>query len=178
MDKRLIVEFIPGIAFLIGNALGGLFLGAGLACLATVVAIVLRWRWDRDLPWLAIAIFALTLVLLIAGLIFDDTTFIKISATVGSLAFAVIIAVGMIPRPCLLKRSLGYKIKITDGGWQALHLSWILLSMARAMANETVWRSMSDNIWAIYNGLSDFAWFALFYVATSAIAHRYWNGPE
>ena len=31
MDKRLLVEFTPGIAFLIGNWLGGIFLGAGLA---------------------------------------------------------------------------------------------------------------------------------------------------
>lgn len=178
MDKRLLVEFIPGIAFLIGHALDGLFLGAGLATLATAVAIFLRWRWDKDLPWLAIAIFALTVVLVIAALIFEDATFIKISATVGSLAFAGIIAVGMIPRPSLLKRSLGYKMQITEVGWTTLHLTWIGLSVARAGLNEAVWRTLSDTIWAVYNGVSDFVWFALFYMVTSAIAHRHWNGPE
>jgi intracellular septation protein len=178
MDKRFIVEFIPGIAFLVGNALGGIFVGAGLAAAATVLAIVLRWRWDRSLPWLAISIFALTLVLLIAGLIFDDTTFVKVSATVGSLAFAAIIAAGTLMRPSLLKRTLGYKIRMSDRGWTLLHWTWVALSLVRAAINEIVWRNLSDNAWAIYNGVSDFAWIGLFVVVTWGMAHKFWNGAD
>ena len=57
MDNRFALELVPGVAFVIGSYAGGLFLGAGLAAAATVGAIWLRWRWDRSLPWLAIAIF-------------------------------------------------------------------------------------------------------------------------
>lgn len=178
MDRRFAIEFFPGIAFLIGNALGGLFVGAGLASIATLVAITLRWRWDRSLPWLAIAIFALTLVLLIAGLLFDDTTFVKISGTVGSLAFAAIVALGTFLQPSLLRRTLGYKLFMTARGWHVLHVAWIALSITRAAANEAVWRNATDNTWAIYNGFSDFAWFGLFFLITSLVANRYWNGPE
>ncbi len=178
MDKRFLIEFLPGLAFLIGNALDGIFLGAGLAALATVIAIVLRWKWDRSLPWLAISIFALTAVLLVAGLIFDDTTYVKVSNTVGSIAFAVIIGAGMLMRPSLLKRTLGYRIHMTDAGWRLLHWVWIAISLLRAGANEVMWRSFSDGVWAIYNGVSDFAWIGVMVVATSVIAHRFWNGPE
>ncbi|MEO0747115.1 MAG: septation protein IspZ [Pseudomonadota bacterium] len=178
MDKRLLVEFAPGIAFLIGNWLGGIFLGAGLAAVATGLAIALRWRWDRSLPWLAISIFGLTVVMLIAGLIFDDTTFVKVSNTVGSLAFAVIIASGLLMRPNLLKRTLGYKIHMSDAGWVTLHWVWIGISVMRAAANEVIWRNFSDSTWAIYNGVSDFAWIGVMVVATSVIAHKFWNGPE
>ena len=177
MDKRLIVELIPGPAFLIGNALGGIFLGAALGALATGLAIVLRWRWDRSLPWLAIAIFGLTVVLLALGLVLDDTTYVKLSNTIGSLVFAAIIAAGLLARPSLLERTLGHSIRMTAQGWSVLHGVWIALSLARAGANEVVWRMTSDQTWALYNGISDVGWIGLFVLATHLTAHRYWHEP-
>lgn len=177
MDKRLALELIPGPAFLLGNAIGGIFAGAGLAAVATTVAILLRWRWDRSLPLMAISIFALTLGFLAVGLVLDDATYVKLSNTLGSLAFAVIIAFGMLARPSLLRRTLGYSIHMTDDGWRVLHLTWIAISVARAAANEVMWRNVSDRTWAIYNGVSDIAWIALFFLATSVVANRFWNEP-
>jgi intracellular septation protein len=177
MDKRLMVELLPGPAFLIGNALGGIFLGAGLGALATALAILLRWRWDRSLPWLAVSIFGLTVILLALGLVLDDTVYVKLSNTVGSLAFAAIIAAGLFARPSLLERTLGHSIHMTARGWSALHGVWICLSLARAGANEIVWRTTSDQTWAIYNGVSDLAWIGLFVLATHLTAHRYWQDP-
>ncbi len=178
MDKRLVVELIPGPAFLIGNAVGGLFVGAGFAAVATALAIVLRWKWDRSLPWMAVSIFVLTLTLLAAGLVLDDANYVKLSNTVGSLAFAAIIALGMCLRPSLLRRTLGYSLHMTDQGWRVLHLGWITASLARAAANEVVWRNTSDRTWAIYNGVTDIAWIGVFFLITSAIAHRFWVEPE
>lgn len=34
MDKRLIVEFLPSPAFALGDAIGGIFTGAGLSAFA------------------------------------------------------------------------------------------------------------------------------------------------
>lgn len=175
MDKRLVIELIPGPAFLIGNALGGIFVGAGFATVATAVAITLRWRWDRSLPLMAISIFVLTLFLLIVGLVLDDTTYIKFSNTIGSLTFAAIIALGMLLRPSLLRRTLGYTIHMKAQGWHILHVGWISLSIMRAAANEIMWRNVSDDTWAIYNGVSDIAWIGVFFLVTSAVAHRYWD---
>jgi len=175
MDKRLVVELIPGPAFLIGNAIGGIFAGAGLAALATGDAILLRWRWDRALPLMAISIFGLTLVLLTVGLVLDDTAYVKLTNTIGSLAFAAIIGLGAFLRPSLLRRTLGYSIHMTPRGWRDLHVAWIGLSFARAVANEIVWRSSSDRTWAVYNGVSDIGWIALYFVVTSFLAHRHWD---
>lgn len=178
LDKRLVVEFLPGVAFLAGNALGGIFAGAGLAAMATVIAVALRWHWDRSLPWMAVSIFALTLILLLAGLALDDATFVKVAATVGSLAFAAIIGAGMILRPSLVQRTLGYRLAMTPQGWRMLEASWIGVSLLRAGTNEAVWRNASDQTWALYNGLSDFLWFGLFYLATSVVARRFWQDAE
>ena len=175
MDKRLALELIPGIAFLIGSYAGGLFTGAALAAIATTAVIWLRWRWDRSLPWLAIAIFSLTVILLLTGLIFDDTTFVKIAPTVGSLAFAAIIGCGYFLRPSLLERTLGYSLQMTRRGWRCLHSTWIGLSVVRAVANEMVWRKASEWTWALYNGLSDFVWIGAFFLVTWLVARVHWQ---
>lgn len=178
MDKRLLFELIPGPAFLVGNMIGGIFMGAGFATVATGLAIVLRWRWDRTVPLMAISIFALTIVLLSIGLVLNDATYVKVSNTVGSLAFAAIVGSGMFLDPSLLRRTLGYSLHMTVEGWRALHIVWIGLSVARAAVNEIVWRNVPDRTWAIYNGMSDIAWIALFFVTTSMVAHRYWDKPD
>ncbi len=178
MDKRFALELIPGISFVIGSYVGGLFLGAGLAAAATGAAIWLRWRWDRSLPWLAIAIFALTVALLLAGLAFDDTTLVKVSPTVGSLAFAVIIGSGYFLRPSLLQRALGYALQMTRRGWNVLHSVWIGLSVLRAALNEVIWRKASEWAWTLYNGLGDFLWLGLFFAVTWLVAHLHWQESE
>ncbi len=175
MDKRFWLELFPGVAFVIGSYAGGLFVGAGLAALATAGAIWLRWRWDRSLPWLAMAIFALTSALLLAGLALDDATFVKVAPTVGSLAFAAIIGGGFFLRPSLLERTLAYSLQMTRHGWDVLHLVWIALSVLRAALNEIVWRNASEWAWTLYNGLSDFAWLGLFFFVTWLVARAHWQ---
>lgn len=175
MDKRLVVELIPGPAFLVGNLLGGLFAGAIFATAATALAILLRWRWDKTLPLMALSIFGLTVVFLTVGLFLNDTTYVKVSNTAGSLAFAAIIGAGLWLRPSLLERTLGYSIHMTAPGWRRLHHAWIALSVVRALANEVMWRSFSDTVWAIYNGVSDVVWIGLFIGLTSLVAYRYWD---
>ncbi len=178
MDKRLAVEFVPGLAFVIGGLAGGLFAGAGLAAIATALSIWLRWRWDQSLPWLAIAILVLTLILLLAGLALDDTTFVKISPTIGSLVFAAIIGLGWFFRPSLLERTLGYTLCLTGRGWTVLHQVWIAVSLLRAAVNEVVWRHASEGLWMIYNGFSDIVWIGLFVVSTWTVARFHWDGPN
>ena len=178
MDKRFAVELLPGLAFVIGSYAGGLFWGAGLGALATGGSVLLRWHWDRNLPWLAIAILALTLILLLAGLALDDTTFVKVSPTVGSLAFAAIIGCGFFLRPSLLERTLGYSLRLSPRGWGVLHVIWIGLSTLRAALNEAIWRTASERAWVLYNGFSDFAWLGLFFLVTWLVARRYWHEAE
>lgn len=176
MDRRLGLELLPGIAFLIGNALGGLFVAAGAARAVTVLAVGLRWRWDRRVPWLAVATLGLALVLLAAGLAFESRTFIKVRSTIGSLAFAAIVGVGALFRPSLLRRTLGYKLRMADRGWRVLHAAWIGLALASAAANEAVWRTTSDDAWATYSAASGPALFALYWLVTRTVAERYWLG--
>ncbi|MEM9784434.1 MAG: septation protein IspZ, partial [Pseudomonadota bacterium] len=94
MDRRLILELLPGVAFLLGNAIGGLLWAAAVAVVATAVAVGTRWRWDGRMPWLAVSTLVLALVLTGFGVAFNNETFVLIRPTVGAFAFAAISGVG------------------------------------------------------------------------------------
>lgn len=174
MDRRLALELLPGLAFLAGHAVGGLFWAAGAAVIATAVAVVLRWRWDGRVPWLAVATLILALVLTGLGLVFDDAAFIMVRPTVGALAFAMVLAAGALARPSLVRRTLDYRLRIEDAGWRVLHAAWIGLALLSALANELARRILTTDQWALYNVLSDPVLIALIYGATRTVAEIYW----
>ncbi|MCR9222001.1 MAG: septation protein IspZ [Alphaproteobacteria bacterium] len=182
MDRRLLLEILPGVAFLLGNAAGGLLWAAGAAAAATGVAVAIRWRWDGCAPWLAVATLVLALVLTAFGVVLNDETFVLVRPTIGALAFAAILAVGALARPSLLRRTLGYRLRIKEAGWRVLHLVWIALALLSAAANEIAWRALTTDQWALYNVLSDPALIGLIYLGTRLVAQRYWvieeNGEE
>ncbi|WP_163025933.1 inner membrane-spanning protein YciB [Chachezhania antarctica] len=174
MDRRLILELLPGLAFLLGNAFGELFWAAGAATAATAAAVGIRWRWDGSVPWLAVSTLVLALVLTGLGIFLGDETFVFIRPTVGALAFAAILAIGALVRPSLLQRTLGYKLRIHAKGWPVLNTAWIALALFSALANEVARRALTTDHWVIYNVLSDPVLFALVWLATRLIAERYW----
>lgn len=174
MDRRLLLEVLPGIAFLLGNAAGGLLWAAGAAVAATGIAVAIRWRWDGRLPWLAVATLALALILTAFGVALNDETFVLVRPTIGALAFALILAVGARARPSLLRRTLDYRLRIEEPGWRALHVVWIALALLSAAANEIAWRVLTTDQWALYNVLSDPVLIGLIYLGTRAVARRYW----
>ncbi|ABV92768.1 intracellular septation protein A [Dinoroseobacter shibae DFL 12 = DSM 16493] len=178
MDRRLFLELLPGLAFLAGHVYGGLFWAAGLSVVATALAVGLRWRWDRAVPWLAVATFVLILVLTGAGLVLGDETFVMLRPTVGALAFAAILAVGACARPSLLQRTLDYKLRLVPRGWPVLHGAWVCLALLAAGANEIARRALSTDHWVVFNVLSDPALFGLIWIATRLVAEVYWDEEE
>lgn len=174
MDRRLVLEFLPGIAFLAGNAYGGLLWAAAVTVVATAIAVAIRWRWDGSIPWLAVATLILAVVLTAFGLVLNDETFVLIRPTVGAIAFSAILAVGALAKPSLLERTLGYRLQLEKAGWPILHAAWISISLLSALANEFARRLLSTDQWAFYNVASDPILFGLIYLTTRMIAEWYW----
>ena len=147
---------------------------AGATVVATAVSVVLRFHWDRAIPWLAVATLVLAAILTGFGLALNDETFVLVRPTVGALAFAAILACGASTRPSLLRRTLSYRLRIDDAGWRVLHVAWISLALLSGVANEVARRALTRDQWAIYNVASDPVLFFLIYVATRLIAEWYW----
>ena len=174
MDRRLALEFLPGAAFLLGNAYGGLLWAAAVTVVATAVAVALRWRWDGSIPWLAVTTLVLAGILTVFGLALNDETFVLIRPTVGAVAFAGILTIGAFTKPSLLERTLGYRLQLEKAGWTVLHGAWISLSLLSAVANEVARRLLSTDQWAFFNVASDPTLFGLIYLATRLTAEWYW----
>ncbi|WP_299770622.1 septation protein IspZ [uncultured Tateyamaria sp.] len=174
MDRRIVLELLPGAAFLLGHVIGGLLWAAALAVVATALAVAVRWRWDGSVPWLAVSTLVLALILTAFGIVLNDETFVLIRPTVGAVAFAGILAVGALARPSLLERTLGHALEIEPEGWHVLHAAWIAITLLSAGANEMARRALTTDQWAIYNVLSDPALFGLIWLATWSVAYWYW----
>lgn len=178
MDRRLLLEFLPGAVFLASNTIWDLFIATAAAILAAMVAVLLRYRMDGQLPYLAIATVILSVKLLSVGVMLDDERYIKIRPTIGGIAFAVIVIAGAAFRPPILQRSLGYKLTITDAGWRVLHFGWAGLALSLALVNELVWRNTSTDLWVAYAAIASPAAFALYFAITWAVAWEYWDEDE
>lgn len=178
MDRRLILEFFPAIAFLVGNAYGGLLWAAGVTAFATAIAVAVRWSWDQAVPWLAVATLVLAVVLTGFGIALGDETFVLVRPTVGACAFAGILGAGALARPSLLERTLGYRLRIKDTGWRVLHFSWVGLALLSAVGNEVARRALTADQWAIYNVASDPALIGSIWLATRFVAERYWTDSQ
>lgn len=179
MDRRLILELVPGPVFLLGNAMGGLLWAAAAATVATGIALAFRWRWDGRVPLLAVSTLLLALVLTAFGIWFEDEIFVLIRPTVGAIAFAAILGAGALARPSMLERTLDYVLRVEPEAWPLLHAAWISIALLSALANEIARRVFSTDVWAVYNVLSDPVLIGLIWLATRFIAERYWveEGP-
>jgi intracellular septation protein len=175
MDRRLLLELLPGIVFLLANLVADLFVATAAASVAGAVAVALQWRMDRTLPWLAVASVVLAVVLLGIGLAFEDERFLKIRPTVGYLAFAGFIALGALARPSLLARTFKGRLRLLPSGWVALHWAWTGLLVAFAGLNEAIWRLVSTETWIWWATVDSWLSFAAIYAATWGIAWWYWD---
>lgn len=92
LERRLLLECLPGIVFLLVNAVWGLVPATMAALGGAIVAVWMRYRIDRQMPYLAIATAVLSTVLLTIGMALDDEQFIKIRPTIGGIAFAMMFA--------------------------------------------------------------------------------------
>ena len=178
MDRRLLLEFLPGIVFVLANFVWTFFAATAAAILAALVAVGLRYRIDGQLPYLALATVVLSVVLFTIGYALDDERFVKIRPTLGGVAFAAILAIGVSLRPSLLERSLGYKIELTPFGWRVLHLSWMGLALTFAAMNELVWRNLTTDQWVLYGAIVGPVSFGLYFAVTWYIAWEFWLEDE
>lgn len=174
MDRRLVLEFLPGIVFLLTNAISTLFVATAAAIVAAIISVFLRYRIDRQIPFLAVSTVLLSVVLLGIGMALDDEKYIKMRPTIGGIAFAGILALGAAFKPSLLQRSLDYKLLIDKTGWGLLHVGWISLALTLSLLNELVWRNSSTNLWVIYNTVSGPVALGFYWLITWTVAWFFW----
>ena len=125
--------------------------GSILATLAFIPALMLttaiQWRITGKLAPMQVA--TLVLVIVFGGLSvwLNDPRFFKLKPTIIYLLFAAILGVGLVLRRNWLGAVLSEALPMDAEGWRKLTLRMALFFVALAIANELVWRNLSDSTW-------------------------------
>jgi intracellular septation protein len=94
-------------------------------------------------------IFTAFMVLFFGGLTawFNDERFFKMKTTIVYGCMAGLLAIGLMRGQSWLKFVLGEVLPMQDAGWMILTRRLCAAFAALAVANELVWRNMSNDAW-------------------------------
>ncbi|GGF67962.1 putative intracellular septation protein A [Paracoccus acridae] len=117
---------------------------------ALALATVIRWRLTGKLAPMQIA--TLVLVVVFGGLSvwLNDPRFFKIKPTIIYLLFAGLLGFSLITRRNWLGAILSEALPMDAQGWRKLTGRMALLFLGLAIANEIVWRGMSETTWVYF----------------------------
>jgi len=117
---------------------------------ALAVATLVRWRLTGHLSPMQIA--TLLLVVVFGGLSvwLNDPRFFKIKPTIIYLLFAGLLGFSLATGRNWLQAILSEALPMDAEGWRKLTGRMALLFLALAIANEVVWRSMSETAWVYF----------------------------
>ena len=119
--------------------------------IATVVAmIVSKAKLGRVSPMLWLS-GGLVVVFGALTVYFRDPRFIQMKPTIVYLAFAAVLAFGLVTGRPLLEGLLGTAYPgLTGDGWRKLTRNWAVFFVVMAAANEVIWRALGWDVWVLY----------------------------
>ncbi|MBK4216090.1 septation protein IspZ [Paracoccus caeni] len=114
------------------------------------VATLIQWKLTGKLAPMQIA--TLVLVVVFGGLSvwLNDPRFFKMKPTIIYLLFGVVLGYSLLAGKEWLRLVLGEALPMDAEGWRKLTLRMTLLFFALAVANELVWRFMSETTWVYF----------------------------
>ncbi len=150
------------------------FIVATLVFIPMLVASTLAlWRLTGKLAPMQIA--TLVLVVVFGGLSvwLNDPKFFKMKPTIIYLIFAGLLGFSLIRRRNWLELVMSEALPMRAEGWRILTIRMVLLFLGLAIANEIVWRSMSETAWVNFKTFGLPAIMVAFFIANSKLFERY-----
>ncbi|MFT4014400.1 MAG: inner membrane-spanning protein YciB [Paracoccus sp. (in: a-proteobacteria)] len=150
------------------------FIFATLVFVPVLVASTLAlWRLTGKLAPMQIA--TLVLVVVFGGLSIwlNDPKFFKMKPTIIYLLFAGALGLSLALRRNWLQLVMSEALPMDAAGWRILTLRLVFLFLALALANEIVWRSMSETAWVNFKTFGLPAVMVLFFLANAKLFERH-----
>lgn len=132
---------------LMGQSYGGFMLATLIFVPVLVVTTLIQWRLSGRLAPMQVATLVLVVVFGGMSLWLNDPRFFKIKPTIIYLLFAAILGTGLALRKNWLGAVLSETLPMTTEGWRILTIRMALFFVALAVANELVWRMMTETSW-------------------------------
>jgi intracellular septation protein len=130
-----------------GRDYGGFILATLAFIPALFLATAVQWRLTGKLSPMQVA--TLILVTVFGGLSIwlNDPRFFKLKPTIIYVLFAAILGASLALRRNWLGAVLGEALPMDAHGWRKLTARMAVFFLLLALANEVVWRTMSDSTW-------------------------------
>lgn len=165
-----------------GTEYHGFILATALFVPLLVASTLVLWRLTGRLSPMQIA--TLVLVIVFGGLSIwlNDERFFKVKPTLIYLLFAGILGWGLLRGRSYLAFAMEGMVPLRPEGWMILTRRVTALFLGLAVANEVIWRTMSDGTWVSFKTFGLPAAIFAFFMAQGRLMERYSlerdDGPE
>ncbi|MCE5974626.1 septation protein IspZ [Sinirhodobacter sp. WL0062] len=156
-----------------GTAYSGFVVATALFVPLLVATTLALWRLTGRLAPMQIA--TLVLVVVFGGLSvwLNDPKFFKMKPTLIYLLFAVLLSVGLMRGKPWLQLVMDDALPMQHEGWIILTKRLIALFFGLAIANEAIWRTMSDQTWVNFKTFGLTIIMFAFFMGQSRLFARY-----
>lgn len=148
---RAVVDFGGLALFLVTYLITRDMMKATWALVAgSAAALAVGYAFERRIA--PLPLFAGLAALIFGGLtlIFHDSFFIKIKATVINLMLGTVMLGSLALKKNALKALFSTTLPLSDEGWNKLALRFGLFYLCMAGLNEIVWRTQPEHIWVAF----------------------------
>lgn len=161
-----------------GTEYSGFIVAAVVFVPILLASIAVLWRLTGQLS--RMQIFTGLVVIFFGALTawFNDARFFKMKTTLVYGTFAALLGIGLARGQSWLEWILGSALPMQREGWMILTRRLVVLFIALAVANEVIWRNMSEATWVT---LETFAFPAVLFVylmVQITMLNRYMIEPE
>lgn len=156
-----------------GTEYQGFILATAIFIPVMVVATLALWRLTGRLS--VMQAMTLVLVIVFGGLSvwLNDERFFKMKPTMIYLLFAGILGVGLMRGKSYLALAIDEVMPLQPEGWMVLTKRLALFFLGLAIANEAIWRTMSDQAWVNFKTFGLPAAIFLFFMLQGGVFKKY-----
>ncbi|MFO1175974.1 MAG: inner membrane-spanning protein YciB [Paracoccaceae bacterium] len=156
-----------------GTEYGGFVLATALFVPVLVASTLILWRLTGRLS--AMQVVTLVLVVVFGGLSvwFNDPRFFKMKVTLIYLLFAGVLGFGLWRGQSYLALVMDEALPMAREGWMILTRRMAMLFAGLAVANEAIWRNLSDQLWVDFKTFGLPAVMVLFFLAQARLFEKY-----
>lgn len=156
-----------------GVTYSGFILATALFVPLLVATTLILWRLTGRLSPMQIV--TLVIVLVFGGLSvwFNDERFFKMKPTIIYTFFAGLLGFGLLRGQSYLRYAMDGVMPLKPEGWMILTRRVAIFFVCLAVANEVVWRTMSDQAWVNFKTFALTLGVFAFFMAQSRLFERY-----
>lgn len=156
-----------------GTEYGGFIVATMVFVPVLMAATLALWRLTGKLS--VMQVLTLVLVVVFGGLTvwLNDERFLKMKVTLIYGIFAALLSLGLILNRNWLELVMGEALPMQHEGWVKLTQRMIALFAGLAIANEAIWRNMSNSAWVNFKTFGLPVIMFAFFMANAGLFSRY-----